>query len=278
MKRNLIWICIIALLATACKPEPEPGVDPNGGETNDTTETVVKKYLVKEYYHHTPNKPRRLIEWNEDFSKITHITTNLNDYFQLDYNFEYFGNDSLYVVVSKPEHSAGLVYYTNYTCFFDKLGRISKINYYIDSVIWLSQKYKYDSSGKLTSIVDEENNTGYRFVWEGDNVCEIYVIPSGELMNCYGDFSEHIHPEYTIPYMLPDVDSYCFWYLTTPLWKKWYRHTPYNYHEFTYHDFDEDGYVSCSYWIDENGEKKGIVNYEYEKSTNNNDKTNTKLQ
>lgn len=263
MKKILFWLGLIALVTTACKPEPDPG-DPNGHETNDTTEAVVKKYLVKEYYANAPDQAIRVIHWNNDFSKITHITTQQNTYFQLDYNFEYFGSDSMCVIVSKPEHSSNLGLFTGYTCHLNEQGKIIKIDYYHNSEYQQSYKYSYESSGKLVSIKDEEHNSGYRFVWDGDNVCEIRGVSTGELISSFSDFSEHIHPDYTTPNMLPDVDGYGFWYLTTPLWRNWYGHSSsLLIHDFLYHEFDEDGYVTCSYYLDEDGERTAIINYEY---------------
>ena len=106
MKKNAIILCLLAFALTACKPDPEPEPTPNnGGQNNDTTETVVKKYLVKEYYADFPDEPLKVIEWNDDFTRITHITTYKNNPYQLDFSFEYYGDDSLRVVLSKPENS-----------------------------------------------------------------------------------------------------------------------------------------------------------------------------
>ncbi len=259
MKKILFWLGLIALVTTACKPEPEPG-DPNGHETNDTTEAVVKKYLVKEYYANAPDQAIRVINWNNDFSKITHITTQQNTYFQLDFSFEYYGSDSMRVVLSKPNNSSALVLFTDYTCFFDELGRISKIDYFANSEYQSSQKYNYDSSGKLISVRDEEHDAGYRFVWDGDNVCEIYL---GDTPYTINGFSNHYHPYYSFPYLLSSGDGYNSQFLTMPLWKNWYNYSP----DIQY-KYDEEGYVTCEYRIDDQGEVKVIKYYEYASTYN----------
>ena len=253
-------VFILLLLAgamTACR-KPEPGIVPGSGETTDT---IVKKYLVREYYAEIPERPTRFIKWNDDFSHITHITTDSNTYFQVDYDFEYFGNDSMKVVLSLPNYSAALVLFSEYTCHFDEVGRIAYIDYFVNTTYKKTEKYNYDLSGKLISVVDEKHNSGSRFVWDGDNVCEVYSITSGEQLRSFDTFFQYIHPYYTFPYLLPDGNTYNFWYLTEPLWKNWY-----NYASDMYYEVDEDGYVICSYRIDEQGEKTAVTNYEYANS------------
>ena len=260
MKKNLIWICIIALLATACKPDPEPGVDPNGGETNDTTETVVKKYLVKEYYVSFPNEPLMEIEWNVDFTKITHITTYKNNPYQLDFSFEYYGDDSMRVVLSKPAESWAFVFFTDYTCHFDTIGRITNIDFFVNSEYQSSQRYNYDPSGRLVNIIDDEHN-GVQFVWDGDNVCEINAIPSGETLYTFSSFTGFYHPYYTLPYLLSCGDGYHSMFLTKPLWKNWYTNNSYG----TRYEVDEDGYVNYAYFITEDGDTTSQTCYDYSK-------------
>ena len=70
MKKILLFTCIFALALTACR-KPEPGIDPNG---NETTDTLVKKYLVKTYISN-PEEPEKIIEWDEGFKKINRIVT-----------------------------------------------------------------------------------------------------------------------------------------------------------------------------------------------------------
>ena len=258
MKKCLLFTCIFALALTACR-KPELGTEPN----SETTDTLVKKYLVKEYYAEIPERPIREIEWNDDFTRIRHITTDSSALYQVDYDFEYYGRDSMRVVLSIPANSSALVLFSEYTCHFDEAERISHIDYYINSVYKLTEKYSYDSSGKLVSVVDEKHNAGARFVWDGDNVREVYSITSGERLRSFDNFFQYIHPYYTFPYLLPDGNTYNFWYLTEPLWKNWY-----NYASVMYYEVEEDGYVTCSYRIDEQGEKTAIIMYKYEKCSN----------
>ena len=264
MKKVLSIICILAFALTACQKQEQEtaqGGDNNNIEANSTTNTsemAVKKYLVKEYYGEDPTYPERVIEWNDDFTRITHITTQLNTYWQLDYDFEYYGNDSMRVVLSKPDDAHAMVLFSDYTCHFDEEGRISSIDYYCNSQYQSSVKYNYNESEKLVSTMDEEHNIGLRYVWDGDNVCEVYNIPSGELQYSFSGFTEHFHPHCTMPFLLEDGNSYAFWHLTEPLWKNWYNETPDMHYE-----FDEDGYVTCSYRINEQGERTAITHYEY---------------
>ena len=250
---------IFALVFTACR-KPEINSVLNGSEMADT---LVKKYLVKEYYAEIPERPIRFIEWNDDFTQIRHITTDSSALYQVDYDFEYYGSDSMQVILSLPAYSSALVLFSEYTCHFDEAGRISYIDYFNNSVYKQTEKYNYDSSGKLVSVVDEEHNVGARFVWDGDNVREICGLATGEQLRSFDGFFQHIHPYYTFPYLLPDGNTYNFWYLTEPLWKNWY-----NYTSDMYYEVDEDGYVTCSYRIDELGEKTAITNYEYVKYPN----------
>lgn len=261
MKKNTILLCLMAFALSACKPDPEPEPEPapnNGGQNNDTTETVVKKYLVKEYYADFPDEPIKVIEWNDDFTRITHITTYKNNPYQLDFSFEYYGDDSLRVVLSKPENSWALVVFTDYTCRFDNDGKIHCIDYYFNSEYQSTQKYDYDTEGRLISIIDEQHNTGTRFEWQADNVCTTYDIPSGERQYHFDGFTEYLHPECNMPYLLPDGDSYHFWHLTEPLWHNWYNEFPDMQVE-----CDEKGYVTCSFRINEQGERYAVTNYVY---------------
>ena len=51
MKKSTLLLCLLAMTLVACNPDPQPEPTPNNdGQNSDSTETVVKKYLVKEYY------------------------------------------------------------------------------------------------------------------------------------------------------------------------------------------------------------------------------------
>ena len=256
MKKHSILLCLLVVTLVACKPEPQPEPLPNnGGQNNDTTEIMVKKYLVKEYYT-DPQCPIRDIQWNEDFSRIIHISTYKNTNYQLEYDFEYYGTDSIRVVMSKPEDSWASVFFTNYTCVLDKDGRIDRIDYYYNSDYQSTEKYSYDTQGRLVCVKDEQHNVGTRYEWNGENVCTTYNIPSEELQNSFGGFTGYLHPECCMPYLFPDCDSYHFWHLTEPLWHNWHNEFPDMQVE-----CDKDGYVTCSYRINEQGERYAITNF-----------------
>lgn len=271
MKKVLSIICLLALAMIACQKQEQETAQSGTNTNNDnhvvhsanTFDIPVKKYLEKEFYGDDSIHPVRVIEWNEDFTRIMHITTQQNTCWQVDYDFEYYENDSMRVIFSKPDDAHTMVLFTNYTCHFDEEGRISSIDYYYNSNYQSSAKYNYDESGRLISVEDEEHNTGLRYIWEGDNVCEVRSIPSDELQYSFGCFTEHFHPDCTLPYLLEDGNAYAFWHLTQPLWKNWYNETPDMHYE-----YDEDGYVTCSYRITEEGERTAITHYEYAQKRN----------
>ena len=242
---------------TSCqKPDPEP--DPYVGESVDTTEAVVKKYLVKEYYPNAPDKPTMVIDWNDDFTRILHISTYQNTHYQFDFDFEYYGNDSMRVVFSVPDYSWCWGLGSSYTCHFDKKGRIAYVNYYYNDDCYIIERYRYDMSGKLISIEDKVHHAGTRFVWDGDNVCEITSISTGETIRRFEGFAQPFHPYSTLPFLLRGGSSYGPDYLTQPLWKNWY-----SYASDIDCEFDEDNYVTCTYRINENSEKIVLTMYEY---------------
>ena len=258
MKKYLLFlIIIVASLMAACqKPEDEAGDDVV--VTADTTEPVVKKCLVMEYCAGYVDKPERVIEWNDDFTRITHVTTRQNTPWQLDFDFEYYGNDSMRVVLSRPDYSWALVYFSDYTCHFDTQGRVSSIDYYVYSDYKYTEKYHYDDWGKLVGVEDEEHHCGFRFVWDGENVSDRIDIYEGDTVYHYDGFVPQIHPYSTLPYLLRSGDSYGFEYLTNPLWRNWYNHASNMGYE-----YDEDNYVTCSYHIDEQGDKIGYRYFQY---------------
>lgn len=258
MNTHTLLFFLLSFALVACKPDPEP-IPNDGGQNNDTVEIIVKKYLVREYYEMFPDEPLLVIEWNEDFTKTTHITTYKNNSYQLDYSFEYFGNDSMRVVLSKPVDSWALVYFTEYICHFDESGKISTIDYYVNSEKSVSEKYNYDLSSKLVSIVEKEQDAPcWHFFWDGDNVCEV-KIPSGETLYNYTAFTDYYHPYYTLPYLLRSGDGYHSMFLTKPLWKNWYT----NNSSGARYEVDEDGYVNHAYFITEEGDTNSRICYEY---------------
>ena len=126
MRSFILLSCIFALALTACR-KPEPGIGPNG----ETVDTLVKKYLVKTYISN-PDEPEKIIEWDESFKKIKRIVTKPgNPSFEVAYDFEYYGDDSLRVVISLPEHSSfWYIGFSNYICHLND-GRITTVDYYL---------------------------------------------------------------------------------------------------------------------------------------------------
>ena len=241
MKKYVIYFCLLALAVTACH-KTKTDVDSNS-VTPTPDEPMVKKYLVKEYYYGYPNKPIKVIEWNEDYSKINHISTYQNTYYQLDFDFEYYGNDSMQVTLSAPDTAWSMALFSNYICHFNEFGRIATIDYYCNDEKTRTDSYGYDSSKKLVSVwhdyyTEGVEGNGYRMVWDGDNVIK-ECSWSGEVINSYYGFTDLYHPYYTIPYMLESGDCYHGLELTRPLWKNMYTQNS----QQGYYEGDEDGYV-----------------------------------
>lgn len=255
MKNHITFICLLALVLTAChKPEPEM---PNGGETNDSTETVVKKYLVREYLGEDTVAPIRVIDWNEDFTRINHIATFTggSPYCQLDHDFEYYGNDSICIIVSQPPYQWNWPLFTKCTCYLEE-GKIVKAEYYHNSDYQSTDYFEYDNSGKLAirKNTSELSTVEFQYLWDGENVSKIVNVTIGEV-EVFEDFCEHINPDYTLPYLLPNGE---FEWLMRPLWKN-----AYNTSDGCWHECDPDGYIIRSFRMDENGNEITIRRYVY---------------
>lgn len=256
MKKTTLLLCLLAFALVACKPDPEPEPN-NGGQNNDTTETIVKKYLVKECLNIGDSlTPVRIIDWNDDYSKITHITAIKfgNNYYQLDHSFEYFGEDSIYITVTQPQDSWGWPLFTTCTCHLEE-GRIVRIDYYRNAVFQNSDIFEYDELGRMIKRKTDDVSVEIQFEWDGKNVIRIKNGITGEILNTYSDFCDHIHPDFTLPYYLFTGD---FNVLTQPLWKNGY-HTPNE----GYHDCDTDGYITRTYFMDEKGDEITLRTYVY---------------
>lgn len=255
MKRYIILISIVSLALTACR-KPEPGIVP------DNNETVVKKYLVKTYYSN-PDQPEKIIEWDEGFQRIERIVTKPETPYEVAYDFEYFGNDSLRVILSLPEHSS--FWYVGFSSFIGHLhdGRITTVDYYLYDTYQYSEKYSYDEKGRLISIINNgEHPHGVIYEWDGDNVCESRDFYPGNTIHEYHDFCNHIDPEYTMPFVLFNgwTAQYGDGYLTKPLWKNWR-----SWDGICKHEVDEDGYVTLSYFINMEGDTLPHTHYVYSK-------------
>ena len=263
MKNYLILICITALALTAChKPEPEP----NNDNPADTTETVVKKYLVKTYISDSA-QPEKIIEWEEGFNRIKRIVTKPgNPSFEVAYDFEYFGDDSLRVVMSLTEHSSlWFIGFSNFTCHLSE-GRITTVDYYLHNTYQYTEEYSYDERGRLVSVLNNgEHPHGNYYEWDEENVCKIRgILPDSNIQE-YHDFCEHIDPEYTMSFVL-----FCGWtaqsgdgYLTKPLWKNWKKGDVDS--GVCKHEFDEDGYVTVAYFVSVAGDTIPHTHYVYSK-------------
>ena len=200
--------------------------------------------------------PIRIINWNDDYTKIVHITTikSGNSHCLLEHDFEYYGEDSLCILITQPQSLMWWPLFTRCTCHLEE-GIIKRIDYYHDSVFQCSDLFEYDELGRIMKRKVEDAGIEYLFEWDGENVVRIINSNTGEEIDTYGDFCDHIHPDYTLPYCL--FDGY-YDFLTQPFWKNMYRLSS-NYN----HDCDVDGYVSRIYYIDELGNETTFRTYEY---------------
>lgn len=256
MKKLFILICMMALVMTACR-KPEPG----GSDNGETADTIVKKYLVKTYISN-PDEPEKTIEWDEGFKRIKRIVTKPdNPSFEVAYDFAYYDDDSLRVVISLPEHSSfWIVGFSTFTCHLDD-GRITTVDYYRYDVYQYTEEYSYDERGRLISVINNgEHPHGIYFEWDGDNVCESRDAFSESTIHEYHDFCEHIDPEYTMPFVLFSgwTAQYGDGYLTKPLWKNWRK-----WDGICKHEVDEDGYVTTSYFVNMEGDTLPHTHYVY---------------
>ena len=257
MKKILyLSIFLLSILMISCKPDP---IDNGDDDTNNTDtiheEPLVRKYLVREY-RYGGDKPVFIIDWNEDFTKIEHITTDSGTYNQLEYDFDYYGEDSMKVSVYEPGHISP----TNYVCYLEDR-RITRINFYHREEYQYSVYRTYDKNGKIMSESNNTNNLESRFVWQDDNLYMRYIHPNGDTI-IYDNFGEHIHPYYTQPHWLPGYAGdagYSYGYITKPFWKNFGTCS-----ERGCYEYDADGYVTYSYHITEEGEHVPHARYEYD--------------
>lgn len=244
MKKIILLICLLALTLTACR-KPQPGGIPDNGETTDT---VVRKYLVKQLLNDDPERIMLAIDWNDDCTKILHVKYGLGYGSILDYDFSYYENDSIRVILSMPTES-----YPLSSFWYDSLmihlrqTKIDSICCYANGDLQRVQHYFYNEEGKLTARKYGDLDT---FRWEGDNVveCKMYGLTSPITIDTFTSF---IHPHYTLPfYLSSEVAFEIRQPLFTPLWKQqpiWSNHDRY--------EADEDGYLtkmikdSANYWI-----------------------------
>ena len=265
MKKTLFLlpIFLLSFLMMTCKPDPIGGEDDNN-TNNDTIpeEPIVRKYLVRECRStgFGLDNPVFIIDWNDDFTKIEHITTDSGTYNQLEYDFDYYAEDSIKVSVYIPGHTSK----TNYICHLED-GKITRIDFYYNSIYQKTQYRTYNTYGKLMSNIDSVNSCGTIFEWEGDNLIKTYLYNDGNIEytgNIYENFSEHIHPYYTQPHFLPGYGSYAGYslgYITKPFWKNHWECT-----EKACYEYDTDGYVTSVFHINEDGSNTLYAKYEYD--------------
>lgn len=251
----LLSIILLSVMMTACKPDP---INNEGDDNNNTIqeeEPIVKKYLVREYII-DKNKPIFIIDWNDDFTRIEHITTDSGTYNQVEYDFYYYAEDSIKVSVYSPGHTSK----TNYICRM-KDGKIAQIDFYYKDEYKHSVYREYDEKGRILIESNNTNNLEKRFIWHDENLYMTYVYPQGDT-TVYGDFGEHIHPYYTQPHWLRGYSGsggYGQEYITQPFWKNFGTCS-----ERGCYEHDEDGYVTYSYHITENGDCQPFRHYEYD--------------
>ena len=236
-----------------CKPDPIGGEDDDTNNDTIPEKPIVRKYLVREYMTDR-NKPIFIIDWNEDFTRIEHITTDSGTYNQVEYDFDYYGDDSMKVCVNYP----GYISKTYYVCHFER-GDIIQVDFYYRDEYNLSEYRELDNKGRIISLSNSTNNLEKRFVWHDDNLYMTYIYPEGDTI-FYGDFGEHIHPYYTQPHWLEGYSDGCIYgYITQPFWKNFGTCS-----ERGCYEYDSDGYVTYSYFITEEGVHQPFRHYEYD--------------
>ena len=240
---------LLSILMTTCKPDP---INNDDDDNNDTIQEkpFVKKYLVREYAYYIC-RPKYVIDWNYDFTRINHIIADSGTYDQINYDFDYYGEDSMRVSVYEPGHISK----TNYICHLDN-GKITKIDFYYEDILKNVHYRSYDSNDRLISNIDSVHNCGTLFEWEGDNVCKTIRYPDGHT-TIYNDFSKHIHPYYTLPHLLPGYGYNA--YITKPLWKN-FEFTNENF----FYEYDSDGYVTNVYYMSDDSVSHLYKSYEYD--------------
>lgn len=235
MKKTTLLLCLLAFALAACKPDPGPEPN-NGGQNNDTTETVVKKYLVKELLNDDPERIRLAIDWNEDCTQILHVKYGLGYGSTVDYDFKYYGNDSIRVIPSLPPDS-----YPLWAIWYDSVmihlrdNLIDSITCYDNgNILQHTERYYYDDNHKLIKRY-YLFGTNDSFRWDGDNVVEANIFGSDYE---YTQFTDYIHPQYNLPFFL---SNFVAAEISAPLFSPLWKYQPKS--EFYEYEADEDNYV-----------------------------------
>lgn len=237
MDRTTFFLILLSFFVTACKPEREP-IPNNGGQDNDTTETVVKKYLVKVLLNDDPEKIRLAIDWNEDCTRIYHVRYSPVGSV-VDYDFKYYDNDSISVIPSLPQNSYPVwCFYYDSIIIHLKETQIDHICCYSRGKLDDVEHYYYNNNGKLVKRSYFEDTATDTFKWEGDNVIEYNIMSYGTAI--IDSFTSYIHPYYNLPFYLSNEVAYEIQEpLFEPLWK--YQPVQRNCKEY---EVDEEGYIT----------------------------------
>lgn len=243
INKSVLLFCVLALAFTACR-KPEPGIVP------DNNGPVVKKYLVKQLLNDDPEKIMLAIDWNDDFTKILHVKFGLGYGSVLDYDFTYYGEDSIRVSMSLPPDS-----YPLWEFWYDILmihlseNKIDSICCYANGELRDVELYNYNEEGRL---IEREYFGGVydSFVWEGDDVVEYKYYGMNDTF-AIDSFTDYIYPQYTLPFYLASEVAF---EIRKPLFSPFWKHQPVLKDYVTY-EADEDGYLtkmvydSARYWI-----------------------------
>lgn len=239
MKKTTLLLCLLAFALAACKPDPEP--DPNNvGQNNDTTETVVKKYLVKELLNDDPERIKLAIDWNEDCTQILHVKYGLGYGSTVDYDFKYYGNDSIRVIPSLPPDS-----YPIWCFFYDSImmhlhnKKVDSICCYVNGDLNDIEHYYYNDMGKLVKRSYWEDFAIDRFKWEGDNVVEYDIMNNGTTVTI-DTFTCFFHPHSNLPFYLSNEVAF---EIRRPLFDPLWKYQPVHPNCIEY-KADEDGYIT----------------------------------
>lgn len=255
MKTKILVLCILAIALAGCRPDTIPIPIPNnGGQTNDSTPTVVKKHLVKELLNDDPERIILAIDWNDDCSQIIHVKHGLGYGTVVDYDFKYFGNDSIRVIPSLPPFSYPIWSFCYDSVMIHLQGeRIDRINCYALGELRHIENYYYDESGKLIERI-YEFGTKDTFFWEGENVVKAHMFSNSYE---YHEFTEYLSPYYGLPFYL---SNFVFLEAPGPLFTPLWKYQPIQLNCIKY-EFDEDGYITKMHFVSDYSEKQVAYYY-----------------
>lgn len=236
MKKYLLLLtCTFVLALTACR-KPEPGIDPIG---NETTDTLVKKYLVKQLLNDDPERIMLAIDWNGDCSKILHVKYGLGSGPNIDYDFIYYDNDSIQVTWSVSDDISFWSFWYNRIMIHLTDDRIDSVCCFVGNDLKDVEYYFYNEENKLIKRSYYNGAANDVFRWEGDGVVE-YEMMENNTTVVFDTFTNYIHPHYTLPFYLSSEVAYEIRQpLFNPLWKYQPIHPLYKEYQ-----ADENGYIT----------------------------------